>query len=121
MDVVLERAYSDEKKDGYCVLVDRLWPRGISKEELNHDEWLKEVAPSDELRKYFDHDEEIWKNSQRGYWHELNQKRGILDELIEEIDNEKLVLLYGASDKERNNAVILRNFLLEKFPELTLE
>lgn len=119
MDVVLERAYGDEKTDGYRVLVDRLWPHGISKEELNHDEWLKEVAPSDELRKYFDHDQENWQEFKKGYRFELNQKEEILTELIDNLDNEKLVLLYGASNEDMNNAAVLKNFLLEKFSELT--
>lgn len=113
-DIILERAYSDEKTEGYRVLVDRLWPRGVSKEELNHDKWVKEIAPSEELREWFDHDDENWGGFRKRYMEELKENEKEVERLLEERpEGEKLVLLFAAKDVDHNNAVVLRDFIEE--------
>jgi uncharacterized protein YeaO (DUF488 family) len=114
-DIVLERAYADEKTDGYRILVDRLWPQGVSKEELDHDEWVKEIAPSDELRERFNHDREKWQEFREKYKEELKEKEGKVIQLLEERpEGGKLVLLFAAKDVDHNNAVVLKDFMEEK-------
>lgn len=109
----LKRIYEKaQPSDGYRVLVDRLWPRGISKEKAGFDLWLKEIAPSNELRKWFGHDPLKWEEFQKQYYSELKAK----SELVEELNNtikEKgsVTLLYSAFDEQHNNAVVLKNFL----------
>lgn len=111
-DIILERAHADEKTDGYRVLVDRLWPRGVSKEELNHDKWVKEIAPSDELREWFDHDDEKWERFRKRYMEELGEKERKIEKLFGECpQGENIVLLFGAKDVDHNNAVVLKNFM----------
>jgi uncharacterized protein YeaO (DUF488 family) len=95
--------------DGYRVLVDRLWPRGLSKEEARVDIWLKDIAPSGELRKWFGHDPQRWPEFKRRYFRELDRKA----ELAERIPRrgKTVTLLFGAKDEEHNNAVALREYL----------
>jgi uncharacterized protein YeaO (DUF488 family) len=105
----LKRIYDGaEPQDGYRVLVDRLWPRGMSKEKAKVDLWMKEIAPSDGLRKWFGHDPERWMEFQARYRKELQKK----DELIKEISQLKkkyrtVTLLYSARDELHNQAVAL--------------
>jgi len=111
--IKIKRAYSRvDDEDGFRILVDRLWPRGISKEMAKLDLWLKDIAPSSELRKWFAHDPEKWKEFQMKYREELNDKKEILNQ-IKDIEKEKLTitLVYGAKDEEHNNAVVLRSVL----------
>jgi uncharacterized protein YeaO (DUF488 family) len=100
------------KEDGFRILVDRLWPRGIKKETAKIDLWLKEVAPSGELRKWFSHDPEKWEEFKKKYSKELAAKQELLKE-IRRIEKEKgtVTLLYSARDEEHNNAVTLRGVL----------
>lgn len=101
-----------EKNDGFRILVDRLWPRGISKEDSKIDLWLKDIAPSDSLRKWFNHDPEKWDEFQQKYKKELKDNSEILQTLIEIIENKKnITLLYAAKDTEHNNAIILKRIL----------
>ena len=112
MDIALKRAYDPpEKTDGYRVLVDRLWPRGVSKEQAKLDEWRKEIAPTDSLRKWFHHDAVRWGEFRRRYLAELKEHRTELRELAARSTRERVTLVYGAKDTERNQAVVLRQYL----------
>lgn len=117
MTVRTKRAYEPpEPEDGARVLVDRYWPRGVSKEEAELDAWAKGVAPSDELREWFDHDPERWDAFRRRYHEELDDREDdALDDLLELHREEgTLTLVYGARDTEHNNAVALRAYLRER-------
>jgi len=108
---VAKRVYEPAaKEDGYRVLVDRLWPRGLTKAKAHVDLWLKEVAPSTELRKWFGHEPEKWPEFQKRYRVELN--KAALESLRKlEKDHKKITLLYGAKSEERNQAVALLKIL----------
>lgn len=99
--------------DGRRVLVDRLWPRGLSKEKADIDEWLKDIAPSNELREWFRHDPGKWEEFKKKYREELNTKGAELKGLADKAEEENLTLLYAARDSEHNNAVALMAFLEE--------
>jgi uncharacterized protein YeaO (DUF488 family) len=107
----LKRAYEPaDKADGTRILVDRLWPRGLDKQRAAIDEWLKEVAPSSELRKWFGHDPARWAEFRRRYLAELagNQATERLRELVRK---RHVTLVYSARDTEHNQALVLRDFL----------
>lgn len=106
---IYEPAASD---DGFRILVDRLWPRGLSKENAKVDLWLKDIAPSNDLRKSFCHDPEKWKEFESKYQKELEANKELLNK-IKQIEKEKgiVTLLYSAKDKEHNNAVVLSAIL----------
>lgn len=107
-----KRAYDEvSPDDGTRVLVDRLWPRGVSKEEAALDAWHKKVAPSDELRKWFDHDPDKWDEFCQRYHEELDEKEEVVDTLQEEAEEGTLTLVYAAKDREHNNAVALKSYL----------
>jgi uncharacterized protein YeaO (DUF488 family) len=97
--------------DGDRFLVDRLWPRGIKKEDLPLDGWLKEVGPSDELRKWFGHDPKRWEEFQSRYFSELDGKPEALRPIREAVRLRDVTLLYSARDEEHNNAVALKAYL----------
>lgn len=110
----IKRIYdTPSESDGYRVLVDRLWPRGVSKKAANLDEWIKEVAPSPELRKWFDHKEERFKEFEWRYREELKDKKEELDKLRQSAKNETVSLLYAAKSPEINHAVVLKDVLLK--------
>lgn len=112
MTVEVKRAYEPPAAgDGYRVLVDRLWPRGLSKEAARIDAWLKELAPSAELRTWFGHDVERWEEFQERYWQELEEQQAALEELVRRANDGRVTLIYAARDAEHNNAVALRNYL----------
>jgi uncharacterized protein YeaO (DUF488 family) len=100
--------------DGHRILIDRLWPRGMSKEHARLDGWEKGAAPSDDLRKWFQHKTERWAEFQERYRAELKEKDSELDALAAIARSGILTLLYGAADEEHNNAVVLRQVLLER-------
>jgi uncharacterized protein YeaO (DUF488 family) len=100
--------------DGFRVLVDRLWPRGIKKDQLALDLWMKDVAPSDALRKWFGHDLAKWDEFQRRYREGLQQHRDKLDFLLSHALGSGLTLLFAAQDRHHNQAVVLREVLLER-------
>ncbi|MBB3185329.1 uncharacterized protein YeaO (DUF488 family) [Halomonas fontilapidosi] len=112
MTIKLKRAFeTPERKDGYRVLVDRLWPRGVSKAEARIDAWPKEVAPSDELRKAF-HDGELgWDAFRRRYLAELKAHRETLRPLAERASRDTVTLVFAAKDAHHNNAVVLSQYL----------
>ncbi len=114
MDIQLKRAYDDvESGDGTRILVDRMWPRGVSKAKLQIDHWLKDISPSSDLRKWFGHDPERWEGFQKAYRKELAGEPEGLQTLREAADNGKITLVFAAKDREHNNAVVLKQLLEE--------
>ncbi|KGP89954.1 uroporphyrin-III methyltransferase [Pontibacillus chungwhensis BH030062] len=115
MSVVLRRIYEeDEILGGHRVLIDRVWPRGISKEAAHLDEWIKEIAPSSSLRKWFNHDPDKFQTFKESYQREINENSEAshkLNELKEIASDSRVVLLFGAKDKEHNHAVVLKEMI----------
>jgi uncharacterized protein YeaO (DUF488 family) len=110
----LRRVYDPPSpEDGLRILVDRLWPRGLSKAEAALDRWMKDIAPSTELRIWFGHDPDRWPEFRRRYTAELQQNAGV-DELRELARQGRVTLLFGARDTEHNDAVVLRDVLLQR-------
>jgi uncharacterized protein YeaO (DUF488 family) len=111
--IKIKRVYEKPaKEDGWRVLVDRLWPRGMKKEAAHMDAWMKDVAPSDALRKWFGHKPEKWSEFQRKYRSELAMKKELIAELKKiEKKHGTLTLLFGAKDEQHNQAVALANAL----------
>jgi uncharacterized protein YeaO (DUF488 family) len=106
--IKLKRVYDPPaKEDGFRVLVDRVWPRGVKKETLALDLWLKEIAPSDQLRKWFAHDPAKWREFCQRYEAELKEKKEEIGFLKEKSDNGILTLVFSAKDAEHNNAFML--------------
>jgi len=109
MDIQIKRVYeSDVLQDGFRVLVDRVWPRGKTKDQVQTDLWLKEVAPSTELRNWFNHDQSKWEIFKSRYPAELDAKPEIVTILLEKAAKELLTLLYSAHDTVYNQAVALK-------------
>jgi len=103
------------KRDGWRVLVDRLWPRGLRKDAARVDEWMKEIAPSNALRNWFGHKPERWVEFERRYCGELSEKSELIRALrASEKEHGTVTLLFGAKDEERNQAVVLRDVLRAK-------
>jgi uncharacterized protein YeaO (DUF488 family) len=99
------------------VLVDRIWPRGVSKEHARIDEWARDLAPSSGLRRWFGHDPARWEEFQRRYRIELTDKNDELSRLGDRVARGRVTLVYAARDQERNNAVALRQVLEERLRE----
>jgi uncharacterized protein YeaO (DUF488 family) len=111
--ISIERVYGSKSK-GFRILVDRVWPRGLKKESVNANLWIKDVAPSDELRKWFGHDESKWEEFRKKYKKELKTKPQV--ERLREIKdlerkNKNITLLFGAKDEKHNQAVVLKEVL----------
>lgn len=98
-------------QDGFRVLVDRLWPRGLRKSEARFDLWMKEIAPENRLRKWFSHDPEKWEEFRKRYLKELEQKEEYVQELLGKARENNLTLLYAAKDETFNNATVLKEYL----------
>ncbi len=112
MKIKIKRVYEPSaKEDGMRILVDRLWPRGLTKQKANVDLWLKEIAPSTELRKWFGHDPEKWEGFQKRYRRELKKNKEAISILKEKMKEQPITLLYGAKDEEHNEALVLLNYL----------
>jgi uncharacterized protein YeaO (DUF488 family) len=111
--IKIKRIYEKPaKEDGWRVLVDRLWPRGMKKEAAHIDLWLKDIAPSDSLREWFGHDPEKWDEFQKKYRSELAKAKELVAELKKmEKQQGTITLLFGAKDEEHNQAVALASFL----------
>jgi uncharacterized protein YeaO (DUF488 family) len=111
--ITIKRAYEATKEDdGYRILVDRLWPRGVSKEKAKLDRWMKDIAPSNELRKWFGHDPDRWEAFKKKYLNEIQEHMELVKELKEIIqENDTVTLIYSAKDEEHNNAVVLLELL----------
>ncbi len=111
-EIRLKRAYEEPAgNDGRRVLIDRIWPRGVKKEELELDDWFKEVAPSTDLRKWFDHDPDKWQLFLQRYFAELDKDAKQVRQLLETAERGRLTLVYAASDERYNNAVALKEYL----------
>lgn len=112
----LRRVYDPPtRNDGCRVLVDRLWPRGVTREKADLDEWFRTIAPSDELRRWFDHDPQRWDEFQRRYRVELarTEPQSELVRLVELVRHRRVTLVFAARDEAHNNAVVLRGLLDE--------
>jgi uncharacterized protein YeaO (DUF488 family) len=118
MDIRLKRAYEPAApSDGYRVLIDRLWPRGVSREQAKLDEWEQELAPSAELREWFGHDPSRFEEFRRRYIKELRAQRSRLTELRRRAHKDTLTLVYSARDTEHNDAVVLADVLRRGLPK----
>ena len=121
MTIRIERIYDNPKgnkgSNSFRILVDRLWPRGLSKENTRIDLWQKDIAPSNTLRKWFGHDEKKWDEFKRKYFKELDKKSKseMVDEIIKMAkEHSSITLLYGAKEERHNNAVALKEYLEKK-------
>lgn len=118
MDIQTKRIYEAAgKDDGYRVLVDRLWPRGMTKEQAKADLWLKEVAPSSALRQWFNHDPSKWEAFKSQYFLELDGKQEEVMNLIEKGRQSRLTLLFSAKNPEFNQATALKEYLISRAKE----
>lgn len=115
MEVTIKRAYEPAAAaDGYRILIDRIWPRGVTKDAAHIDEWAKDAAPSTELRKWFGHDPARWSEFRKRYRKELAAHAEAVAGWRARAARERVTLVYGARDEEHNNAVVLRELLLER-------
>lgn len=118
----VDRIYDNPKgnNDGFRILVDRLWPRGLRKDKVKVDLWQKEIAPSNSLRKWFGHDEKKWNEFKRRYFKELDKKNELVNMIlskVREVSSLTITLLYGTKEDRFNNAVALKEYLEEKAKE----
>ena len=111
MNIELHRIYDDDMPQGYHALVDRLWPRGISKDEADLDGHWKGLAPSDDLREWFNHDPDKWAEFRKKYMSELSENKDKAKKCLEDVSQKNLVLLYGAKDKDHSHAHVLKEYL----------
>lgn len=113
--ILVKRIYEPAAKpDGFRVLVDRLWPRGISKPDAKLDLWLPDLGPSTALRQWFNHDLERWAEFQRRYHVELQKKTELVEELTSYAKKSAVTLVYSAKDERHNQAIALRNYLVRR-------
>jgi len=117
----VERIYDNPKgnSDSFRILVDRLWPRGLSKDKVRFDLWQKEIAPSDSLRKWFGHDKKKWNEFKQRYFKELDKKNDLVNQTLNKVKEEStssstITLLYSTKEAKFNNAVALKEYLEEK-------
>jgi uncharacterized protein YeaO (DUF488 family) len=111
----LKRAYEPPAADdGIRILIDRLWPRGVRKTDAAIDEWMKEIAPSTELRKWFGHDPERWREFSRRYRNEIKQRREEINRLRTLARHRRITLIFAAHDEAHNDAVVLKDVLLDR-------
>lgn len=114
-EIHLARAYDDPAESvGARLLVDRLWPRGIAKADLPHDDWIRDVAPSDDLRKWFGHDPARWQGFRDRYIAELDTKTEAVERCLTWCERGAVTLIYSARDREHNQAVVLKNYLSDQ-------
>ncbi|MGZ7112213.1 MAG: DUF488 domain-containing protein [Halobacteriota archaeon] len=112
--IKLKRVYEQaEPSDGFRILADRLWPRGISKEEAHLDEWLRDIAPTTELRKWFGHDPEKWPVFESRYRAELKAKTQLLEKLLADAAGRDITLVYASREQRYNNVTVLKEVLTE--------
>ncbi len=110
--IKLKRIYEEPLEgDGFRILVERLWPRGLTKERAAINLWLKDIAPSPELRKWFGHDTEKWEEFRKRYWRELKNKQDLIQFLRQKSKEETITFVYAARDEEHNGATALKKFL----------
>lgn len=114
-EIRIARVYDDpEGSVGARPLVDRVWPRGIRKENLRHDDWIRDIAPSDTLRKWFGHDQKKWEEFRRRYRGELDDNPDAVERCLAWCRKGQVTLLYSARDRDHNQAVVLRDYLRER-------
>lgn len=112
MPILLKRAYEAPiVGDGKRILVERLWPRGLKKEGAKIDEWLKDIGPSAELRKWYSHDPAKWFEFKRRYWSELENQKEIIDRLKKESEEGKVTFLFGSTEEKLNSATALKEYI----------
>ena len=112
MEIRIKRAYeSPSDDDGYRILIDRLWPRGISKEKARVDFWPKELAPSTELRRWYGHDPDKWSEFKSRYFAELDDNPEMVDELLDYVRKGTVTLVYSSKEQRINNAVALKEYV----------
>ncbi len=112
MSIKLKRAYEKpEESDGLRILVERLWPRGLSKEAADIDAWMKDVAPSNELRKWYGHDPEKWTEFKKRYFAELDGEKDAVEELRKAVRGKNVTFVYGSKEEKLNSAAALREYL----------
>jgi uncharacterized protein YeaO (DUF488 family) len=114
MPIAVKRAYEPASaKDGYRVLVDGLWPRGVTKAQLEIDAWMREIAPSVALRKWYGHDPDKWEEFRNKYRQELSKppRKALLDELIDRARKGQVTVVFGARDAERSNAAVIAEMI----------
>jgi uncharacterized protein YeaO (DUF488 family) len=117
MPIQVKRAYDDpDPSDGLRILVDRLWPRGVSKERAQLDFWAKDVSPSNELRKTFGHQAGQYEAFKARYFEELDSNPEPVRDLLARIEGKQVTLIYAAKGRDHNNAIALREYLLEQLP-----
>jgi uncharacterized protein YeaO (DUF488 family) len=113
MSLEIKRVYDPpDQIDGCRILVDRMWPRGLSKEKAEIDLWLRDIAPGNELRRWFSHDPEKWPEFREQYFEELKEKKELIDLIRRKTTEGAVTLVYAAKDEKYNNAVCLREFIL---------
>ena len=112
MNIKIKRVYEQPNEDdGVRILVDRLWPRGLTKEKAHVDLWLKEIAPSTELRQWFGHDPEKWKSFRGRYETEIRHNDALIRTLVDKARKGTVTLVYGARDEKHNEALVLKHYL----------
>jgi uncharacterized protein YeaO (DUF488 family) len=111
--IKIKRIYEKRStNDGFRILIDRLWPRGVSKSDAKIDLWLKEIAPTDDLRKWFSHDPKKWKSFEGKYGEELKRNQTLIDKILDLKKEHKIVtLVFSAKDEQHNNAIVLQQVL----------
>ena len=117
MHISLKRAYEPRTEDdGFRILVDRMWPRGVSKDQAHVALWLKEIAPSTALRKWFNHEVDKWPEFQKRYTQELDNAQDAVRVFLDAVrGKDKVTLIYGAKDEKHNQAVVLRDYLAARY------
>ena len=112
MPIVLKRAYETQaRSDGCRILVERLWPRGLSKQDAKIDVWVKDVAPSTELRRWFDHDPDKWAEFKRRYVKELRARQEALEPILERVRAGRVTFVFASRETRFNNAVALKEYV----------
>lgn len=115
MEIKIKRIYEKPaKSDGTRILIDRIWPRGVKRIDAAIDDWMKEIAPSESLRKWFDHKEERFAEFEKKYIIELENNAGAVQQLLGKAKENRLTLLYGAKDQIHNQAAVLKTYLLNQ-------
>jgi uncharacterized protein YeaO (DUF488 family) len=118
--IKIERIYNNpvgDNSNSFRILIDRLWPRGLSKDKVKIDLWLKDIAPSTMLRKWFSHDERKWDEFKSRYFKELEENRESVNKILNKATEGSITLLYGAKDEKFNNATALKEYLEQKIKE----
>jgi|SRR5690606_25212724 len=113
MEIHTKRIYEQaDPEDGFRILVDRLWPRGLSKQDAKVDLWLKSIAPSNDLRQWYNHDSEKWPEFKTRYFAELDASDDAVNELLQQVKRGRVSFLYSSKEKNLNNAVALKEYVI---------